>query len=546
MGRGSHEQAWRGRAGGAAKVAAANDAPQRDPLSVMLDALAARVEASAGAPGGSRAELAGRADALLARVARGRGAVDVAIGDRLDQLTVGDRLLRLGYARLADYGREILGVAGRTAQAMARLSRELRARPILAAAVRSGDLQPRKAEAVLDRAVGRDEAAWVERARMFTVRELVAGATDQEEPWTWRRVEASVSPETAERFEAAVELAGRLLGPTSQRWERVEAVCQEFLGTHRGHGREHPPASEPGDSLREALERETRRWADLERVEPVPAPGPGEESAPRAIDARLRELASMRRRWDDLVGRLSFLVREHGLWCDLGFASFSHYCAERLGLGARTVEQRAWLEGRLRRFPALRAALEAGRVSYEKARVVAGVADEASLGRWIGHAERSTCIALHRDVADHEARQTCARERVSVVLPRHVSLLLEEAFWAARRISGLDLGANECLYWIADHFLGTWEDAPGVQVAPERRVIERDRGRCQVPGCSREAGHVHHVVYRSQGGGDEPWNLVSVCPAHHLHGIHRGWVRVSGRAPDELVWELGEREEEAA
>jgi hypothetical protein len=22
--------------------------------------------------------------------------------------------------------------------------------------------------------------------------------------------------------------------------------------------------------------------------------------------------------------------------------------------------------------------------------------------------------------------------------------------------------------------------------------------------------------------------------------VHRGWVRVSGRAPDQLVWELGE------
>jgi len=26
---------------------------------------------------------------------------------------------------------------------------------------------------------------------------------------------------------------------------------------------------------------------------------------------------------------------------------------------------------------------------------------------------------------------------------------------------------------------------------------------------------------------------------HHLHGVHRGWVKVSGKAPDALVWELG-------
>ncbi|HZY02288.1 MAG TPA: hypothetical protein VFF02_02225, partial [Anaeromyxobacteraceae bacterium] len=47
------------------------------------------------------------------------------------------------------------------------------------------------------------------------------------------------------------------------------------------------------------------------------------------------------------------------------------------------------------------------------------------------------------------------------------------------------------------------------------------------------------VIPVSQGGTDDPWNIVGVCVAHHLHCIHRGWVRLSGRAPDQLVWELG-------
>ena len=33
----------------------------------------------------------------------------------------------------------------------------------------------------------------------------------------------------------------------------------------------------------------------------------------------------------------------------------------------------------------------------------------------------------------------------------------------------------------------------------------------------------------------------AVCAAHHLHGLHLGFVRVRVRAPDDLVWELGER-----
>jgi hypothetical protein len=49
---------------------------------------------------------------------------------------------------------------------------------------------------------------------------------------------------------------------------------------------------------------------------------------------------------------------------------------------------------------------------------------------------------------------------------------------------------------------------------------------------------VHHVVFRSRGGGDEEENLASLC-AHHLHGVHAGYVRVRGAAPGGLTWELG-------
>ena len=55
-------------------------------------------------------------DGLLVRVARGRGAIDLALGDGLASLTVGDRLLRLGFSSLGDYARERLGIAGSTAE----------------------------------------------------------------------------------------------------------------------------------------------------------------------------------------------------------------------------------------------------------------------------------------------------------------------------------------------------------------------------------------------------------------------------------------------
>jgi hypothetical protein len=59
-----------------------------------------------------------------------------------------------------------------------------------------------------------------------------------------------------------------------------------------------------------------------------------------------------------------------------------------------------------------------------------------------------------------------------------------------------------------------------------------------VPGCSRPAAHAHHVVFRSAGGGDDAENLASLCVAHHVHGVHLGWIAVRGEAPGRLVWRL--------
>lgn len=47
---------------------------------------------------------------------------------------------------------------------------------------------------------------------------------------------------------------------------------------------------------------------------------------------------------------------------------------------------------------------------------------------------------------------------------------------------------------------------------------------------------------RSQGGSDDPSNLVSLCAAHHLRGVHGGLMRVTGTAPDGLRWVLANGE----
>ncbi len=179
-----------------------------------------------------------------------------------------------------------------------------------------------------------------------------------------------------------------------------------------------------------------------------------------------------------------------------------------------------------------------GRVSYEKARLVAGCADDASVDSWIERARGTTCVDLRREIEATEEEQMCARGVLGLRVPERVRRLLGAALQAARESSERFLSQGECLAMMAGHFIATWKPQLAGRSTVQKRVLARDRGFCQVPGCSRAATHAHHVLFRSRGGGNDDTNLVGVCAGHHLHAIHAGYLRVRGRAPDDLRWEL--------
>ncbi|HYV20038.1 MAG TPA: DUF222 domain-containing protein [Verrucomicrobiae bacterium] len=93
---------------------------------------------------------------------------------------------------------------------------------------------------------------------------------------------------------------------------------------------------------------------------------------------------------------------------------------------------------------------------------------------------------------------------------------------------------------LLEDFALTW-DTDGA--APDRRddtVFVRDGWRCAAPGCSsRRNLEAHHLVYRSRGGPDDGWNLVTLCRFHHQRGEHGGLLSIRGRAPIDLIWRLG-------
>ncbi len=129
----------------------------------------------------------------------------------------------------------------------------------------------------------------MEKARGETVRGLaaevrvalgdVAAEAVEEEPW--ERVGLVLEPGARQQLGVALDLAGRLLGATSPPWQRLEVICQEYLGSHQappeparpfaieGLNRPVSPDAET-EALKAWLEQEYQHWSFLSRFDPAP------------------------------------------------------------------------------------------------------------------------------------------------------------------------------------------------------------------------------------------------------------------------------------
>jgi hypothetical protein len=98
---------------------------------------------------------------------------------------------------------------------------------------------------------------------------------------------------------------------------------------------------------------------------------------------------------------------------------------------------------------------------------------------------------------------------------------------------------SQCVAILVLNFLGQWAIPDVVMASLAMRVFIRDGWRCQVPRCrSRAQLNAHHIIFRSHKGPDRLWNLVAVCRRHH-EALHAGAIRVRGRAPHHLRWQMG-------
>jgi hypothetical protein len=525
------------------------------------------------------------ADARVRQLVRARGALRPSLAV-LSLVLVRKRLYEaLGFRSLGDYGRERLGIGARSLREWARVWDSLSKLPRLRTAVLRGEVSWSVARRVVAVATPETDAACMETVRGRTVRaveamlravSLDAEPPDASDADAEDRVRVSLPLESAAlpRWAEAVELARRMAGEALPLWECAEAIAAETLatlgpgamdrdvgvsgvtaaaGAPAGPGASQDEerlsvhaaivgagiAADPDESglLREAFPAlclgapsPLRPVPDLDALEAWAA-----TASPHDLDAALRNAVRSLQHLDHDLGVLLKEILERRLHHELGFARFDRYVEERVDVSPRTA--RRWV--RLARLggpgSAVATAFRAGALTEMQALLVAEASTPTTAPAWVRLARQVTLRRLETEVAP---------PRLSFFAPPEVANVFLFALDAARRhladAAGRPAPPHRALTWMLEHAIATWlEQGASFE---DYADFERDGFRCTAPGCTaRRNLHSHHIVFRSAGGPDEPWNRTTLCAFHHQRGIHACLVDCRGRAPDGLVFALGVR-----
>jgi hypothetical protein len=528
-------------------------------------------------------------DASLLRLSRAEARARLRLGRAAVRFVAIRGWDRLGFARLGDYASERLGVSGRELRSLAFVASRLASLPRLAAAFTRGELSWSQVRLLAGAADQASEVAWMDRARGLTVRELADAvraarrghpdvafgeAIDEEA----NAIEGEPRVHIAIRCPArvtvlwrrAVELARRMLGAQAPAWQAAEAIAAEAISGAPALAAEPP---EGASSLLSPAEGKQAERARPFASGVVDGHQEEEEVVDDArfdsldvfdLDLEMRLFVREVREADARLGRALRRLSDLRVHRALGFDSFDSYVRERLGFSPSKAWSLVALDRRSREATAFGRAYLSGALSWVRAATILPVARGEREAAWVRRALEVTVRELRDEVEwaidwqdaggrdlsppEHGAAlerpdlQTCAR-RGDEPSDRRVTFFGPASVVGVVRVAVAAASGPRDPFWkglerILLRAVSEWEAQP----RHRDPVFARDGWRCAVPACtSRRNLHDHHVEFRSRGGGNERENRVGICAAHHLRGIHRGIVRASGRAPDDLVWELGFR-----
>lgn len=226
------------------------------------------------------------------------------------------------------------------------------------------------------------------------------------------------------------------------------------------------------------------------------------------------------------------------LFVKLGQKSTFAYCVNVLGLSEDMTCNLTVVARKSHEVPELKQAVHDG-LSIAKARKIASVINHENQSHWIGLARSLSHAQLEREIARNFPEQA-VRERVTPVSGERQKIVLGmnnddyELLLEVQNLVSSKEGIAATLEQTLVEALKEYSNRHDPVKKAERRrkdlpkheVNERDAHRCQAENENGEICgqarwlHVHHIRPRSEGGTDDPENLITLCSFHH-HLLHR-------------------------
>jgi hypothetical protein len=306
------------------------------------------------------------------------------------------------------------------------------------------------------------------------------------------------------------------------------------------------------------------------------------------VHEKLMSLARTRAGLEWEEGEWLLRAFDSNLHVRLGYGSFVEYVERLFGFGPRVTMEKLRVAKVLAELEETSEALKAGKISWSAARELTRVAVPETERAWLSASENKSVREIERLVSGHvqgdlpdapkdpkvercvlhfevsaETRATFneALARLTREAGRHldddallllmsrvvlggpadegrasyqVTMTVCERCGAGEQTSKgeilpVDRTVVEMASCDATHVGAGKRAAQSIPPAIRREVMQRDSGRCCVPGCRHSIFvDVHHIALRSEDGGHAADNLIVLCAAHH-RALHRGALLIEGK-----------------
>ncbi len=261
----------------------------------------------------------------------------------------------------------------------------------------------------------------------------------------------------------------------------------------------------------------------------------------KEIHHRFRGLGRDHRRIvNELVAMLPE-ISERGIFREHGCTSIYEYAGKYGGLSYSVVQKALWVEEKLVEAPKLREAVK--EVGVHKVALFATLAtkeNDEALADKVRNMSKPALQELSKELRGN------AVKKVSVELDPEMQFLLNKL----KRELGIedDLEALKIILRKFRNSIPGDEKIPRERTARElqagaetryipaqqkREAIQKTKGKCAYPNCSKPYEHLHHSDYFAHSRDHQ--NLQPLCRSHHEF-MHNGLVGFSGKAPKE--WKL--------